>query len=177
MKVRPLVKLTYLLAGALVILITGCSNKKRESDQNAFFPDWRSSSVRKLSQTQAANGARNDGMLYPRHFDGANLSTLGKQKLSLMLGDDAAANPLTVYLVNVGQGDLLNKRKQSIRDYLKDGLRPDESVEFVMGMNPNTLHPSAETISRAAKAESGDMGPGGGAGGAGAAAPMIQIGK
>ncbi len=34
-------KLTYLLTGVLVLLLTGCSDKKREAEQQAFFPDQR----------------------------------------------------------------------------------------------------------------------------------------
>jgi len=148
-------KLTKIMAGTLVVLAAGCHNDKPKAHEDAFFPDWRGSSVRKLEQTQTAAGARSDGMLYARHFDGAHLNTLGKQKLSLMLGDDTAAKPMTVYLVNAGTGDLLESRKSSITAYLKDGLRPDEKVEFVNGVNPNAVYPAAESMSRLGKTESG----------------------
>ena len=157
-------KLSYVLAGALVIALIGCDNKKRQAEQEAFFPDQRRSDVTRFQQQQAANGARADGMLYPRHFDNNELSPLGKQKLSLMLGDPTPAKPLTIYLVNVGAGDQLEKRKQAVRDYLKDSLRPDERVEFVNGTNAETLHPSAETLARMGKLETtSDEGSGGGA--------------
>ncbi|HEX8524759.1 MAG TPA: hypothetical protein VF669_21080 [Tepidisphaeraceae bacterium] len=167
-------KLKYLMTGLLVILITGCNNKKRDAEQAAFFPDQRSSAVKKFAYTQAANGARSDGMLYDRHFQGDALSPLGKQKLSLMLGDDAPAKPLKIYLVNLGQGDVLEHRKQAVREFMRDGLRPDEKIEFVTNMNDTTLHPSAETIARMGKVESGETGSGGaGASSGGGAAGTV----
>src|SRR6266542_4985809 len=153
-------KVTYVLAGALIVLSTGCKHTKPE-DQSKFFPDQKNSTVREYVSVQAANGAREDGTLYARHFDNGSLNRLGKQKLSLMLGHDASARPLTIYLVNVGQADLLEKRKQAVRDYLKDGLRPDEKVKFVLGANPNTVHPAADSMSRLSKTESGSAGAGG----------------
>ncbi len=168
-------KLSYVFTGVLVILLTGCSNKQRQAEQDAFFPDQRSSPVKKLAYTQAANGARGDGMLYPMHFNGNELTPLGKQKLSLMLGDDAAAKPLTVYMVNVGAGDQLDKRKTAVREFLKDGLRPDEKLEFVNGQNENTLRPSAETMARMQKVETSTEG-GAAGGGSGAAANSMGLG-
>ena len=154
-------KLTKIMAGTLVLLAAGCNHDTKKDHQDDFFPDWRGSSVKKLNQTQTAAGARSDGMLYARHFDGEHLNSLGKQKLSLMLGDDTAAKPMTVYLVNAGTGDLLEKRKGSITAYLKDGLRPDEKVEFVNGTNPNAVHPAAESMARLGKTESGKAEDGG----------------
>jgi hypothetical protein len=147
-------KLTYLLTGLLVILLTGCSDKKHQAEQAAFFPDQRASAVNRMIDVQTANGARNDGMLYPVHFDGAHLSSLGEKKLSLMLAGATDARTMTIYLVNDGQGDLLDQRKQAVRDYLKDSLAPNQKIEFAEGTNPATVHPSAETIARMSKVES-----------------------
>jgi hypothetical protein len=150
-------KLTYLLAGALVLVSSGCkTDKNQQQQQEAFFPDTARSSVHKFERSQTAKGARTDGMLYAHHFDGENLNTLGKNKLGLMLGADTGAKVMKVYLVNVGTGDLLEKRKTAVTNYLKDGLRPDEKVEFVTGTNPDTYHPAAETIARVPKVESGE---------------------
>ena len=149
-------KLTYFLAGALVLASTGCKTDKNQQQQEAFFPDQKRSSVNTFKRDQTANGARSDGMLYAGHFDGENLNTLGKNKLGLMLADDTGAKVMKVYLVNVGAGDLLEKRKTAISNYLKDGLRPDEKVEFVTGANPDTYHPAAETLARVPKIESGE---------------------
>lgn len=164
-------KLTYITTGLLVILITGCHNKQREAEQNAFFPDQRASAVNKFAYSQAANGARNDGMLYARHFQGSELTPLGKQKLSLMLGDDAPAKPLTIYMVNLGTGNLLAAREQTVREFLKDGLRPDEKIVFVTDTNDSTLHPTAETMARMDKLEtsSDDSGAAGASAAVGAA--------
>ncbi len=113
-------------------------------------------------------------MLYPAHFDGADLTSLGRKKLSLMLAASPEAKSMTIYLVNDGHGDLLEKRKQAVRDYLKDSLQPNEKIEFVEGTNPATVHPSAETLARMSKIESnGDEAAAEslGSGGSGGAAP------
>ena len=156
-------KLTYALAALLVILTTGCNHDKRDKEADAFFPDQKFSTVKKLAYAHSSSGARSDGMLYERHFDGDQLNALGKQKLPLMLCDEAAAKPMTVYLVNVGAGDLLDKRKAAVKDYVQDGLRPDERVEIVNGPNPNTSHSTAGVIASMSKTESGTAAEGDGA--------------
>jgi hypothetical protein len=148
-------KTIYFLAGAIAIASTGCS-KEQKSHNDPFFPDPQASSVRKFERSQTAKGARNDGMLYAHHFDGDRLNTLGKQKLTLMLGDDTGAKTMKVYLVKLGEGATLDARKKAINDYLKDGLRPDEKLELVNGINPDTYHPSAPTIARMSKTEVGE---------------------
>jgi hypothetical protein len=149
-------KLTYVLAGLVVILLTGCNQEKHDKESAEFFPDQKFSTVKKLAYSQSSSGARSDGMLYARHFDGDALNALGKQKLSLMLCDEAAAKPMTVYLVNVGAGDLLDKRKAAVKDYVQDGLRPDERVEIVVGTNPNTAHSTAAVMATMSKTDSGN---------------------
>src|SRR4051794_27686729 len=91
------------LATAAAVTAVGCNNKARQKEQDAFFPDWERPSVRQYEASQAASGARSDAMLYPHHFDGAELNSLGKEKLALMLSDPRAAKPLTVYMVNWGE--------------------------------------------------------------------------
>lgn len=170
-------KLTYLLTPLLIVLLTGCADKKRDAEQAAFFPDQRQSSVNCLAHTQSANGARDDGMLYPVHFDGNQLSSLGKQKLSLMVAAGAMAHPMKIYLVNDGKGKELKQRERAVRHYLKHKLRPGERIEFVEGTNPSTIHPSAEALARMGKVESpGEQNDSAGAGGMGisTAAPQAK---
>ena len=147
-------KLTYFLAAALVLASTGCSKNQKQAD--SFFPDPSASSVRKFERSQTARGARDDGMLYARHFDGEKLNSLGRQKLGLILADDSGDNTMKIYLVNLGAGDLLERRKGAIAAYLKDALSPSEKVEFINGANPNALHPSAETLANMSKLQTGD---------------------
>jgi len=156
-------KLTYALTALLVIAAAGCNHEKDDKKAEEFFPDQKFSSVKKLAYSHSSSGARSDGMLYERHFDGDQLSALGKQKLSLMLCDEAAAKPMTVYLVNVGAGDMLDKRKAAVKDYVQDGLRPDERVEIVVGPNPNTSHSTAAVLASMPKTESGSLTEGDGA--------------
>jgi hypothetical protein len=147
---------TYLLAGALVIASTGCTKEQKSTKDDPFFPDPKASSVNKFERSQTARGARSDGMIYAHHFDGDRLNSLGKQKLTLMLGDDTGEKTMKVYIVKIGEGATLDARKKAITEYLKDGLRPDEKLELVNGMNPDTWHPSAPTLARVSKTEVGE---------------------
>jgi hypothetical protein len=145
-------KTTFYLAAALAIASTGCSKEQKAKD-DPFFPDQRASSVKKFERSQTSKGARNDGMLYAHHFDGDRLNTLGRQKLSLMLADDTGEKTMKVYLVKLGEGATLDARKKAINDYLKDGLRPDEKLELVNGINPDTYHPTAPTLANVTKTD------------------------
>ena len=141
-------------AAAMLALGAGCNNKN-ENAQNAIFKPDGQERVSAFADVQAANGARNDAMLYPHHFDGGQLNSLGRAKVLLMLDDDSATTAAdktdarTVHLVNAGEGDLLAQRKQSVELYLKTA------------QGPNTLafHPAAPNLVRFAKTESGTLEP------------------
>jgi hypothetical protein len=150
-------KLTNMMAwtaAALVVLgAGGCgsSNHKattERSDARArsdiFQQDPNGERVTRFNEIQAANGARNDAMLYPAHFDGARLNSLGQSKVLLMLQDSESKEPATVHLVNCGQGDLLAQRKASVQAYLQAEVGP----------NKLTFHPAAPELLRFNKTES-----------------------
>src|SRR5687767_4369067 len=113
-------------AAVLALASAGCNNKN-EAAQNAIFKPEGQERVSAFADVQAANGARNDGMLYAHHFEGGQLNSLGRAKVLLMLDDDASATTAAgdksdarvVHLVNAGEGALLAQRKQSVELYLK----------------------------------------------------------
>ena len=137
-------------AALLALAGAGCNNKN-EAAQNAIFKPDGQERVSAFADVQAANGARNDAMLYAHHFDGGQLNSLGRAKVLLMLDDAPAAGDRaesrTVHLVNAGDGELLAQRKQSVELYLKTAEGP----------NTVALHPAAPNLIRFAKTESGKL--------------------
>ncbi len=153
-------RMTILVTAAVTALAIGCNNKN-EAAQNALFKSDGQERVSPFVTVQAANGARNDAMLYAHHFTAGHLNSLGRSKVLLMLeetsSDENGGEPRIVYLVDAGEGDLLAQRKASVELYLKTADGP----------NKLALHPAAPNIIRFAKTESGSLdGDGDGAGSA-----------
>ena len=122
--------------------------EKNDTTTNNFFKgEAASDEVNKFAEVQAANGARNDAMLYPHHFSAGHLNSLGRQKVLLMLEDCDACEPLTVHLVNCGEGDLLAQRKAAVELYLKS----------TDGYNLDTMRPAQPDLIRFRKTESGKI--------------------
>ena len=156
-------KLTHLTAVATISLaaLVGCQDK----DQNGFFKgeDQAGERVKKFTSVQAANGARHDAMLYPHHFSGGHLNSLGRQKVLMMLEDCDNCEPTTVHLVNCGTDDLLSQRKAAVELYMKSAEGP----------NTLTFHPAQSDVLRFNKTESGKADDASGEASAGdTAAPM-----
>ena len=136
----------------------GCDKNKAEQEkaENEFFKGDGNERVTPMLTVQQTNGARHDAMLYPHHFDGGHLNSLGRSKVLLMLEDCENCSPITVHMVNCGEGDMLAQRKAAVELYLKSAEGP----------NALTFHPSDPDIIRLAKTESGQVGAGAGGGGA-----------
>ena len=146
------------LAAALVVLgAGGCKSTPDKSDgtttakaemHDEFRQDADNERVTRFVDIQSSNGARNDGMLYPIHFTGGHLNSLGRTKVLLMLEDCDSCDPTTVHLVNCGDGDLLEQRKNAVELYLKTEA----------GANKLTFHPAAPELLRFDKTENGKAG-------------------
>jgi hypothetical protein len=165
---------TAATAAALVVLgaAAGCDKNKAEKEkaENEFFKGEGVDRVSPALNAQATNGARHDAMLYPHHFDGGHLNSLGRAKVLLMLEDCENCSPINVHMVNCGEGEVLAQRKAAVELYLKT----------VEGPNQLTFHPSDPDIIRLAKTENPPAGGTAGApstdttgasGGMGGAAP------
>jgi len=161
MKTTKTTKTTMLVSAAAAALLlalgagAGCNHDKKEDAQNALFKSDGQERVSAFADRQAANGARNDAMLYPHHFEGGQLNSLGRAKVLLMLDDDSATTAAdktatrTVHLVNAGEGELLAQRKQSVELYLKTAQGPNELA----------FHLAAPNLVRFDKTESGKLEP------------------
>ena len=142
--------MVWMAAAAAVLLGTGCSNDHKPAESTPFFKgEAAGDQLNRFRDVQSANGARNDGMLYAHHFDGGRLNSLGRHKVLLMLADCDSCDPMTVHLVNCGEGDLLTQRKAAVELYLKT----------TEGVNVATLHSAQKDIIRYTKTESGSANP------------------
>ena len=104
---------------------------------------------------QAAAGARSDGTLSRYHFDGGHLNSLGEDKLSRMLKDDRAADPMRVYL-NVDERDGASAaRRTAVLAFLKDAGLTDGQVEIVYGQNPENWSRTSRHLEDLKKTETG----------------------
>lgn len=105
---------------------------------------------------QAAAGARSDGTLSGYHFDGGRLNSLGEDKLSRMLKDDRAADPMRVYL-NVDERDRASAaRRTAVLAFLKDAAGLTEGqVEVVYGANPENWSRTSRHLEDLKKTETG----------------------
>src|SRR5436189_3586772 len=122
-----------------LLMLASCQNKDYSADPTleGFFPEdvGEVHKTHQFSELMAASGARADAMLSSQHFDGGKLNSLGEEKLSLMLKDDDAPNPITVYL-NVDDTAKTSKtRKTAVVEYLKDKGLTDQQIEVVYGDN------------------------------------------
>jgi hypothetical protein len=155
-----------ILLGAVLVL-AGCSAHEQKQPQtpDEFNSPIERNQIGSLFQTQKAAGARADSTLYPQHFDGPNLSSLGTTKLDLILLDSHSTNPLTIYIA-VENDPYAAQHRTVISNYLSDrgGLKT-EQIAFQDGPNPATYGPAEDDIKNLANTDataSGAASTGGG---------------
>lgn len=105
-----------------------------------------------ITAAQAATGARADAMLYPRHFDGARLNSLGRAKLHLMVMDKPEGQPLAIFL-NVPEGQGTAPLRNSVESYLQEQGLAEADYQLKNGPNPDTYTPANIGLTRMAKTE------------------------
>src|SRR4051794_20197429 len=106
----------YAVAAALLALLGGCAPEGDKTDDGARPADeFRGadevSDVTRINDQQIAAGARTDATLRAYHFHEADLNSLGREKIDLMLKDGPGAGKLVVYLDVPAAGD-----KRSLAD-------------------------------------------------------------
>jgi hypothetical protein len=154
---------TCIPAAAAVALLGGCKSEPvSESHRDAmeFNKAYEVSDVTRLADTQIALGARTDATLRPYHFNEAELNSLGREKINLMLretGDDTTGK-LVVYVdvPATGEGDaekqLVKARQNAVSTYLVTSGRAEDSFRLEAGFNPN----DTMTVSAMKPAEGAD---------------------
>jgi hypothetical protein len=130
----------FLAAASTILLATGCQSDTQQAENDASHSQAEVTETARLEHTQMAAGQRAECTLYPDHFDGPTLSSLGTNALDLVLEDSHSCNPLVVYMA-VPEDDYAQDRRLAIGRYLEDrgGLKP-EQIEFRSGPNPETYH-------------------------------------
>jgi hypothetical protein len=139
---------TWIAGSALVLLASGCGHNDSAPLNHAqnFEPELQVQEMNKLLNTQKAAGARDEVTLYPQHFDGAALSSLGTSQLSLVLDDSHSCNPLVVYL-DIPSDTNAQDRHVAVTNYLveKGGLKADQ-IKLLDGPNPASYGPADDGI-------------------------------
>jgi hypothetical protein len=134
-------RIALFLGGSLLLAAQGCnSSQPAVNHAEQFAPPGSEYASQRLAQTQEAAGARADATLYPQHFDGPGLSTLGMYKLDLMLQDSHTANPLVVY-VSIPDDEQATLRRRAITDYVvhHSSVKADQ-ISLQAGTDPGTLY-------------------------------------
>jgi hypothetical protein len=149
----------WAMVSVALLVMASCQHTEENLDPTlkGFFPED-TGEVRKPNQfadMMAASGARSDATLSQYHFDGPRLNSLGQEKLSYMLRDDRAPEPMSVYL-NFGEKDEMSKdRQDAVVEFLKDkGLEPRQ-IRVVYGYNSASWSPAADPLSKKNKASTG----------------------
>jgi hypothetical protein len=141
-----------ILLTASIFLLAGCQQQTAINHADDFAPDDQPKAINRQTDAQAERGAGADATLYACHFDGANLNSLGKAKLDLILKDSGGEN-LTLWMALPDDASA-QMRRLSVAGYLKDhGVAP-EQVTFGSGANPDTDHPAAQSLKDLAKTDS-----------------------
>jgi hypothetical protein len=153
----------------------GCKNEEGQtrSTGDFFLDDDANRTVWRAIEKQAAAGAAEDGMLYGYHFEGSDLSDLGREKLDLMVRADQ--HPLKVYL-DVPEDDTASARQASVSRYLAGAGLSADAMQIKMGPNPSASTPAAPNILRLDKTESPGKLDGNGSSGTGLGGDMDTSG-
>jgi len=133
-RIQTIISLT-----AGVLLLAGCDSDPFAHTQMKSDTEVRE--TRTIEHTQMEAGARDDATLYPPHFDGPLLSSLGTNKLDLMLRDSHRRDPFVVYIA--GPKELAHDRAMAVNTYLlrRGGLKQDQ-IKLQEGPNPDSYSPA-----------------------------------
>ena len=147
------------LAAAVVLTLTGCTaNQPAEKKwQDPFFPtEAKKSSVDLMFQHSAAVGAAADATLYPMHFDGDELNSLGKQKLAAIVQARKKNVPLTVYLDASDEAEHNARRVAMIEQALQSYGVYGSDGKVETGSNPTNTASAAPAIKFLKDGKAGD---------------------
>jgi hypothetical protein len=121
---------------SLLALAAGCHSNDYQHGESYPTGD-QGRAVYRIADVQSARGARQDSTLHDCHFEGAQLNTLGQERLDQMLADGDVYSILVVYL-DVPEQSALAPRQQAVSIYLKDRGLKDDQIRLENGPNPNS---------------------------------------
>ena len=134
------------MATTAAVLLAACNHNAQPAKVRGdeFRPNEEARAIQNIEAVQAARGARQDAMLYSAHFDGGQLNGLGRQKLDLMLQDEATAPPVVVYL-DVPQ-ETLEPARRSVTGCLRGRGLSETQVALRDGPNPSSHAPATDAL-------------------------------
>lgn len=145
----------------LLLLPAGGCRKDHHEPGEQFPPAGANRATRQFIDAQAASGARADAMLYPHHFDGGRLNSLGRAKLDRMIEDDESL-PVVIYLNLSEKDEAAEDRKESVAVYLKDRGVLESQAKLLNGPNPASVSPAAVNLAGSPRTDTLTTGSAGG---------------
>jgi len=173
--------ITTTVSGLFLLSCFGCMGKG-QPNSTEFFPIEETVRVRQFQDVQAANAACEDGTLYPQHFSGGELNSLGQRKLELMLKAEDACPQMIVYISGDSEKDtnLAKDRETAVMAFCKAHGVKEDNLHIESGFNPGSSSFAREGLQRLNRTESGAAGAtadsGGGAADTGASLGLPSAG-
>jgi hypothetical protein len=144
MKLRGLFVLSLAMGGL------GCASASNRPATEPVLTGTDGTCIRRMIDAQAAVGARNDGALYPGHFSGERLNSLGEKKLGLMARGGDGTEALKVYLAG---GTDSAPRRDAVTEYLKQLGLAESQIALEAGENPLTGVPARRGLADLSKTD------------------------
>jgi len=137
---------TFSIAIFAAALMVGCDNnvKPFQAMNDGFAPDDQPRAMDAMYAQQTANGARQDGTLYPMHFTDGQLNSLGYRKLASMVYGPENGK-LAVYL-DVPNDAGYAACETSVTTYLTQKGLASNAYSITAGANPNGGTPAVQGL-------------------------------
>jgi hypothetical protein len=131
------------------LFLVGCQSLNKAANADSVFSDEQEGTVVSVAALQSAAAAQRDPTLYPIHFNGKELNSLGEEKLEMILDCDGDG-PEILYLNLPASDPLTAIRKTTLQKYLNEEDET-QSVQVVVGHNPAVSAPAAPNLAAMAK--------------------------
>jgi hypothetical protein len=154
MTLKTIPMLATLTTAATLALSAGCEIQRNK----AMWADGEYRRPTQHADTQAANAARDDGTLYPRHFAGDRLNSLGQTKLSLIaIASKDATDPVAIFF-DMPEDAMTTARKDVVTQFLTERGVQSDRVALAQGPNPGTRTLASLTSGAAYQTQEAKMG-------------------
>jgi hypothetical protein len=138
---------------AALALSAGCENNAKYFEPNDAYRLHA-----QHADVAAANGARADGTLYPRHFAGDKLSSLGQTKLQLIAtASKSDTGPVNIYF-DMPEAAMTDARKDVVKAFLDDQGVADDRLTLAAGPNPGAKELATVTADKMYKSSESGIG-------------------
>lgn len=153
---RKIVSLSALAAAFIgAPIMGGCANNELPpiGANERFQADDTPRDVDYIFAQQQANGARDDGTLYPQHFTGGKLNSLGYAKLSAMTYGKQDGK-LAIF-IDVPKGEPYAAAQDSVMKALTRGGMKEDEYTITAGPNLGVSSPAAPGLNSMSKLHGG----------------------